>query len=250
MSKPKTFEAWMKQQYSHNQLADIANHGCAAGWPGLTYYSETTELYEQYKESIWVLLQEHADESGYGSVMEMLSQGNSSASCVDPMTFENHLVWFASELIAWRLTQGECLEDDEAMQDEGECNDAFLEGLNGFSGSAEFYAHSLNPGLIYTEGVQYLAKEGKAYWLIDLIAIELLPKAFKQSADYFYCLKLTVTKDRKAIIIIDDGNGGGTIIKKEIEYTDFPCVKNFTLFLDETGAEDKKVFCLMLPSEH
>lgn len=250
MSEPITFEAWMKQQYSHNELADIGNYGCAAGWSGLIYYSETTELYKKHKESIWELLQEHADEMGCSSVMEMLSQGNNIDNCTDSTTFENYLVWFAAELIAWRLTQGEYVEEDDATGDEDKCNDTLLDDLKEFSGSAEFFAHSLNSDFIYTEGIQYMASQGDAYWLIDLIALELLPEAIKQSEDYFYCVKLTVTEAHNAIITIDDGDGGMPIVKKELEYTDFQCVDGFTLFLAQTGTEDKRLFCLMLPSEY
>jgi hypothetical protein len=39
--------------------------------------------------------------------------------------------------------------------------------LEHFCGSEEYYKHFL--GLLYTEGVKYLAENAEAYWLIDAI---------------------------------------------------------------------------------
>ncbi len=43
------------------------------------------------------------------------------------------------------------------------------EALAQFTGSQEFYRHALSGGCNYTEGVQYLAEAGGAYWLLDAI---------------------------------------------------------------------------------
>ena len=45
-----------------------------------------------------------------------------------------------------------------------------LSDLAQFTGDLERYKHPLNPQVIYTPGVQYLADKAKAYWLIDAIA--------------------------------------------------------------------------------
>ncbi|MCK1641666.1 hypothetical protein IVA95_30015 [Bradyrhizobium sp. 157] len=39
-----------------------------------------------------------------------------------------------------------------------------------FTGTAEWYRHGLNRRMLYTDGVQYLAEKGGAYWLLDKIA--------------------------------------------------------------------------------
>ncbi|HEV7692509.1 MAG TPA: hypothetical protein VGO52_16855, partial [Hyphomonadaceae bacterium] len=41
--------------------------------------------------------------------------------------------------------------------------------LTQFTGSQTFYRHPLSGGCVYTEGVQYLAEAGAAYWLLDAI---------------------------------------------------------------------------------
>lgn len=47
------------------------------------------------------------------------------------------------------------------------CN--LMRELSQFTGDLERY-QSINPKLIYTPGVNYLAQEAEAYWLIDAIA--------------------------------------------------------------------------------
>ena len=40
-----------------------------------------------------------------------------------------------------------------------------------FTGSEQFYGHSINRRVIYTEGAQHVAEAGGAYWLLDEIAL-------------------------------------------------------------------------------
>ncbi|OSJ31570.1 hypothetical protein BSZ19_22050 [Bradyrhizobium japonicum] len=49
--------------------------------------------------------------------------------------------------------------------------------LRQFTGSEQVFRHSLMRSMTYTEGVQYLAESGGAYWLIDKVAcLQLEPK--------------------------------------------------------------------------
>ena len=50
--RAKNFEAWMKRNLSKGQLKDLASHGAEAGGPGLTYYKDTRQLYEQHNDDI------------------------------------------------------------------------------------------------------------------------------------------------------------------------------------------------------
>lgn len=48
--------------------------------------------------------------------------------------------------------------------------------LRQFNGSENWYRHSLNRDILYTDGAQYVAEAGGAYWLLDEIALgEPLP---------------------------------------------------------------------------
>ncbi len=46
-----------------------------------------------------------------------------------------------------------------------------LTDLGQFIGTQELYRHRLVKKIVYTEGVQYVAEHGGAYWLIDEIAL-------------------------------------------------------------------------------
>lgn len=110
-----------------------------------------------------------------------------------------------------------------------------------FTGSATFYQHSLMRSLVYTEGVQYVAERGGAFWLIDLImSVQHEPKL---KAEEFQVWKL-----RK------NGTGGATatctaeadvLYTQEIPFTDFP--------LDEIelwAIHDGTRRTILLPSEY
>jgi hypothetical protein len=108
-----------------------------------------------------------------------------------------------------------------------------------FTGTETWYRHAINRNVLYTEGVQFLAERGGAYWLLDAIAI-IQPHNKRVAAEEFQVWKLVVRPDRRATLTCDDGNGN-IVFTKEIEYTDFP--------LDEISLW----FCnnvIYLPSEH
>lgn len=98
-------------------------------------------------------------------------------------------------------------------------------------------------GILATDGVQYLAKEAKCYWLLDLI----VSVQKKLLAEEFLSVKLKRREDGGVSIAIDDGNGK-IIYQQECEYSDFP-LDNFTLFITNyllRGGE----MTVMLPTEY
>jgi hypothetical protein len=92
--------------------------------------------------------------------------------------------------------------------------------------------------LVYTEGVQCLAQEAEAYWLIDLIASYVPHPKMREQA--FVVWKLTVNASRTALAVADDGNGK-EILRQEIAFTDFP-LDEITLYLTDNT--------LLLPTEY
>jgi uncharacterized protein DUF6876 len=40
-----------------------------------------------------------------------------------------------------------------------------------FTGAEQWYRHSINRKVLYTDGAQYVAEHGGAYWLLDEIAL-------------------------------------------------------------------------------
>ncbi len=108
-----------------------------------------------------------------------------------------------------------------------------------FTGSENWYRHSLNRKVLYTDGAQYLAEQGGAYWLLDSIAIaQAHVKAVK--AEEFQVWTLKVNPDSTALLTCDDGNNC-IVYKQSIPFTDFPL------------PEVKLYFCnnvIMLTSEY
>jgi hypothetical protein len=99
--------------------------------------------------------------------------------------------------------------------------------LKQFSGSEHWYRHALNRNVLYTDGAQYVAETGGAYWLLDEIALaQAHIKAVAR--EEFQLWKLSVKPDRTATLICEDGNCHA-IYSKKIEYTDFP-LDSITLY--------------------
>lgn len=114
--------------------------------------------------------------------------------------------------------------------------------LRQFSGSEEFYRHPF--GIIYTEGVKYLADEAKAHWLLDAIASwqpEIRNLGNRDVLDFqVWVLKRTGTA---AVLTMHADLPGPALVSQDIEYTDFP-LDEIKLYL-ERGEH----MTLMLPGE-
>lgn len=121
-----------------------------------------------------------------------------------------------------------------------------LDDLKQFSGSEQFFRHWTNRKLVYTEGINYLAIKMQCFWLIDEIAIVLLPKLLKHYKDSFYTVRFIAHADSTATITVDDGNNNIHITHK-INWTDFSIKeKEVKMYLCDSGSH----YCLMLPSEY
>ena len=92
--------------------------------------------------------------------------------------------------------------------------------LRQFTGSENWYRHSINRSVLYTDGAQFLAEQGGAYWLLDIIAIAQQHE-LRVSQEEFQVWKLQVRADRSATIFCDDGNGN-VVYTQEIPFTGFP----------------------------
>lgn len=108
-----------------------------------------------------------------------------------------------------------------------------------FTGSETWYRHAINRKILYTEGAQFVAERGGAYWLLDEIAI-IQPYDKAVAAEEFQVWKLAVHSDRKATLTCEDGNGN-VVFTKQVEWTDFPLDEITLWFANNT---------IYLPSEH
>jgi hypothetical protein len=111
--------------------------------------------------------------------------------------------------------------------------------LQHFTGTEDWYRHSLNRTVLYTDGVHYMAEQGGAYWLVDEIALAQRFEACFQN-EHFQVWQLKVNANNTATLTCEDGNDL-TLFSKGISFTDFP-LPEITLY-----------FCnnvILLPSEY
>ena len=74
-----------------------------------------------------------------------------------------------------------------------------------FTGTEQWFRHSINRSILYTEGAQHVAEHGGAYWLLDEIAL-IQPYDKNVAAEEFQVWTLTVRPDKTATLTCDDGN--------------------------------------------
>lgn len=104
MNETNQFKQWMIDNYDHNELADIANHGCTGGVGGMIYYTETVALYKRFADDLHAIVAEYHDAVGEWPRYVTDELG-------DFTRFANAIVWFAAEWVAHELTQGEYIEE-------------------------------------------------------------------------------------------------------------------------------------------
>ena len=113
------------------------------------------------------------------------------------------------------------------------------DALSQFTGTENWYRHGLVRTVTYTDGAQYVAGHGGAYWLLDIIAIaQRHEKAV--NAEPFQVWKLTVREKSMGTLTCEDGNGK-EVYRQELEYTDFPLPEITFYFTDNV---------ILLPGEY
>jgi len=98
------FREYLKENYGHNELADIANHGCSGGISGMIYYSDCIRLYTKFADDIHEIMGQYCDETGekYPEYVAKELQHFGGFACA--------ALWFAAEWVAHEITQGEYVE--------------------------------------------------------------------------------------------------------------------------------------------
>jgi len=123
--------------------------------------------------------------------------------------------------------------------------------LRQFTGSTQWFRHSFNRAVIYTEGILFLMKEGKAYWLVDAIASHIGSKEFNKAASQddriglMHFWKLAVRPDQTATLKAVADSGEQPFIEQQIPFTDFPLEE-----IDIWAKNDAGRWTLLLPSEY
>ena len=134
-------------------------------------------------------------------------------------------------------------------------NNITLADLSQFTGTETWHRHFT--GLLYTDGIQYLAEQAEAYWLIDAIAsYQYQLKRDEYLAEFqVWVISVAGEGERKyPCLLPQDGykavltcwqdtpeQGLKPPVIQQIEYTDFPLIE---IKLYVSGG------VLMLPSEY
>ncbi len=92
------FREYIKTEYAEN-LPDIAEFGCSGGVSGMIYYSETVALFDKFRDDIFEILGEMADNMGQ-NIPELIASFNGAADVGNFDQFANLCVWAAAEEIA------------------------------------------------------------------------------------------------------------------------------------------------------
>jgi len=85
--------------------------------------------------------------------------------------------------------------------------------LSQFIGTEKWYRHWL--GKLYTDGVKFMAEEGKAFWLIDAIF------SYRRT-EPFQIWELKKTGERSAVLTMKEDSDQPALVTQKIPYTDFP----------------------------
>lgn len=123
--------------------------------------------------------------------------------------------------------------------------------LNQFTGCLDWVRHSMNPNILLSEGVVFLAKEANAWWLVDAIAShltctkELIRRCLQDEAfDYLHFWYLTRGEDKKdgwssAVLRACPDDGEPPVVTQKIPLTDFPFDRTggpkFTIYAGTDG---------------
>lgn len=120
-----------------------------------------------------------------------------------------------------------------------------------FTGGSRRYRTWANPNVIFTEGVEYLARTAEAFWLIDCITsyfgTHLMRGAMQQDERLksLQFWRLEFHDDRSATVTARADTGVEPFVTQEIEFTDFPLDS-----VDIWAGFDGTRWTLYLPSEH
>jgi len=109
-----------------------------------------------------------------------------------------------------------------------------------FHGTSTYYRYWL--GILFTDGVLYLAERGGAHWLLDAIAAWQIDPRIREDPmlQEFQFWTLTVNDDRSAVLICER-DSDDVVVTQTIPFTDFPLTR-VRLYLQ------RGVLCL--PSEY
>lgn len=121
-----------------------------------------------------------------------------------------------------------------------------------FSGTEHWYRHMT--GVLYTDGIKYMAEKGGAYWLIDEIALAQRDKKIKNNPRLkeFQLWELQVRTQQGgncATLTCKEDSNVAPAYRKNIPFTDFP-LKEIKIYVEQGSIDGENLaLIMMLPNE-
>lgn len=115
--------------------------------------------------------------------------------------------------------------------------DEFRNGANGF------YEHWAVKRFIYSDGVRDLAIKASCYWLLDIVATEIVPMFLKAQEP---SMAISVIARARSALITGSFSDGSRDYSRDLSFADLPDCE-FTLLL---GWGDETTASLILLSEY
>jgi hypothetical protein len=93
-----TFKNYIIQNYSQEELKEIAEHGCQSGCAsGLIYYSDTVDFYNRFSDELHEVIADDCD--NFGEVPQYITNALKEGAT----QFKNSVVWYVAESYALQL---------------------------------------------------------------------------------------------------------------------------------------------------
>jgi len=101
-----------------------------------------------------------------------------------------------------------------------------VQSLGHFIGTERYYPH-WTKSIRWTDSIQFLCEEAKAYWLMDIVASYQMHKKVRNAR--FQLWKIKMNPDDTALVTMQEDTGQPYLVSQEIPYTDFP-LKEFEFY--------------------
>jgi hypothetical protein len=108
----QTLRDFMVAEFKQEEFADLA-YGINGGFAHFTWTTDLLALYEAYRDELWTLARETAEEFGYESVLDFLNTLGGGGHIDDDDSLATWMVWFAAEHYARDLSENPPDDDEE-----------------------------------------------------------------------------------------------------------------------------------------
>lgn len=120
--------------------------------------------------------------------------------------------------------------------------------LSHFTGTTAYHKLTMHPRVLFTDGLAYLAREAKCYWLMGVVMSHLATSK-KLALEPFVSVSITTySKDKQARCLFTDGNEKDLEVQL-VKFVEFPFDK-LSFFCQKEEQADGSRWIVMLPSEY